>query len=62
MPKIVKIDEIDETLTDHKFSKGVRGKYYAGFIRGTNVVLLDRDVAELFPNYESLNRALRTMV
>lgn len=38
---------------------GVRGKYAARYAEGTNVVLLDPDVAELFPDSESVNRALR---
>lgn len=38
---------------------GVRGKYYAQFKKGTNVVLLEPDVAEAFPTEDAVNEALR---
>jgi len=38
---------------------GVRGKYYAQYRKGTNVVLLEPDVAEAFPTEEAVNEALR---
>ena len=39
----------------------VRGKYHARAIAGSNVVLLDADVAEVFPTAESVNDALRLL-
>ncbi len=49
-------------LSDFK-STGVRGKYH-GRIReeGTNVVLLDADVQEAFPDSRAVNEALRSML
>jgi len=41
---------------------GVRGKYYERYRAGTNIVLLERDVAEVFRDSESVNRALRLLV
>lgn len=41
---------------------GVRGKYYRQAIAGTNLVLIDRELAEVFPDTESVNRALRLLV
>ena len=38
---------------------GVRGKYYREAIAGTNLVLIEPDLAKVFPNAESVNRALR---
>lgn len=38
---------------------GVRGKYVNRFRQETNVVLLERDVAEAFPNEQAVNQALR---
>jgi hypothetical protein len=38
---------------------GVRGKYYAQYRKGTNVVLLEPDVAEAFPTEDAVNEALR---
>jgi hypothetical protein len=41
---------------------GVQGKYASRFRKGTNLVLLDRDVAEAFPSDESVNEALRLVI
>jgi hypothetical protein len=38
---------------------GVRGKYYQEYRKGTNVILLDPDVAEAFPTETAVNEALR---
>jgi hypothetical protein len=49
-------------LSDFKVP-GVRGKYYERIKReGTNVVLLDRDVAKAFPDSASVNKALRSIM
>jgi hypothetical protein len=46
---------------EYDFSKGVRGKYAAHFAEGTNVVVLDPDVADIFPTSTSVNEALRAL-
>ena len=51
----------DEILPEYSLQGGVRGKYAAQYAQGTNVVLLDADVAELFPDSESVNQALREL-
>ena len=38
---------------------GVRGKYYSRATAGSNVVLVDPDLAGLFPDAAAVNRALR---
>ncbi|MEM6840505.1 MAG: hypothetical protein AAF609_27200 [Cyanobacteria bacterium P01_C01_bin.120] len=38
---------------------GVRGKYASRYREGTNVVVIDPDLHKLFPDSESVNRALR---
>jgi hypothetical protein len=50
-----------DMLPEYDFSAAVRGKYYERFQRSTNVVVLDSDVAEAFPNSASVNAALRTL-
>jgi hypothetical protein len=40
---------------------GVRGKYYKQASAGTNLVLLEPDVARAFPDSNSVNRALRLL-
>ena len=49
-------------VPDYDFSTGVRGKYAARYAAGTNVVVLSPDVAEVFPDSEAVNEALRTLV
>lgn len=50
-----------EMLEEYDFSGGVRGKYADRFARGSQVVVLDPDVAQVFPDSESVNRALRAL-
>ena len=47
---------------EYDFSKGVRGKYASRYAGGTNVVVLDPDVAKVFPDSHSVNTALRVLV
>ena len=53
---------VDELRPEYDFSRGVRGKHHLAYRAGTNVVLLDADVAKAFPNSSSVNRALRLLV
>lgn len=41
---------------------GVQGKYADRFKEGSNVVLLERSVAEAFPTDEAVNEALRLVI
>ncbi len=54
--------EDDELLPEYDFMGAVRGKYYELYKQGTNVVLLDPDVAQAFKDSESVNRALRLLL
>ena len=47
---------------EYDFSGGVRGKYVDRYRRGTNVVLLDPELAEAFPDSKSVNDALRALL
>ncbi|MCF8084348.1 MAG: hypothetical protein K9M96_14755 [Deltaproteobacteria bacterium] len=49
-------------LEEYDFSDGVRGKYAKRYEEGTNVVLIDPDVAEFFPDHDSVNEALRSII
>ena len=46
---------------EYDFSKGVRGKHAAKYANGTNVVVLEPDVAAVFPNAEEVNETLRAV-
>jgi len=50
----------DTMRPEYDFSKAVRGVTAARYGEGSNVVLLDPDVAEIFPNARAVNEALRT--
>ena len=45
-----------------KLKGGVRGKYHRRFSENTNLVLLDPDVADAFPDAKAVNEALRVLV
>ena len=55
MPEVDMLDEYD-------FGDGVRGKYAERYAAGTNVVVLSPNVAEVFPDSASVNRALRKLI
>ena len=46
---------------EYDFSGAVRGKYAERFAKGSNVIVLDPDVAEVFPDAEAVNEALRVL-
>jgi hypothetical protein len=60
------VDELeDELRPEYDFSKmagGVRGKYVERYRAGTNLVLLDPDIAQAFPTDASVNEALRLLL
>ena len=51
----------DEMLEEYDFSRGIRGKYAKKYHQGSNIVVLDPDVAQRFPNSEAVNQALRSL-
>lgn len=46
---------------EYDSSEGVRGKYTSRFAEGSNVIVLDPDVAEVFGDTEAVNDALRLL-
>ena len=52
--------DADTMRPEYDFSNAVRGVTATRYAQGTNVVLLDPDVAELFPDSRAMNEALRT--
>ncbi|MEG5140025.1 MULTISPECIES: hypothetical protein [unclassified Microcoleus] len=55
----------DELLAEYDFAQmkaGVRGKYVERYRAGTNLVLLDPDIAQAFPNDAAVNEALRMLI
>ena len=63
--KKVESEEEDDLRPEYDFSQmkgGVRGKYVERYREGTNLVLLDPDVAEAFPDAKAVNDALRLLM
>ena len=52
----------DDMRPEYDFTGGVRGKYFERYQQGTNVVLLDPDVAAVFKDPVSVNDALRALL
>jgi len=61
MRKVRSRHESEEMLPEYDFSAGVRGKYASRFAKDTMLVVLDPDVAEVFPDAKSVNKALRAL-
>jgi hypothetical protein len=56
-------DELRPEYDLHELLKGgVRGKYVARYRAGTNLVMLDPDVAKAFPDEDAVNEALRLVI
>jgi hypothetical protein len=49
----------DDMRPEYDLRGGVRGKYYERYKQGTNVVLLEPDVAQVFRDSATVNEALR---
>ncbi len=47
---------------EYNFSRGIRGKYAKRYRQGTNIVVLEKDVAAVFPTSNDVNRALRSII
>ena len=54
-------DDLKEEYDFYQLSGGIRGKYVDQYREGTNLVLLEPDVAKIFPDSQSVNEALRAL-
>ena len=55
-------DTLRDEYPEELIRSGVRGQYTKNYREGTNIVLIDPDLHALFPDSESVNRALREYV
>jgi hypothetical protein len=62
MPKTSSRKSPGDPLPEYDFSAGERGKYAERYRAGTNVVVLDPEVAAVFPDAESVNQALKDLI
>jgi hypothetical protein len=51
-----------EMLEEYDFSKGVRGRYAERYAAGSNIIVLAPDLARIFPDSQSVNQALHSLV
>ncbi len=52
----------DDMRPEYDFSGGVRGKYVEQYRQGTNVVVVEPELAKAFPDSKSVNDALRALL
>lgn len=57
-----KINKDDEMRQEYDFSSGVRGKHFRTYQKGTNIIFLEPDIAEVFKDSGSVNQALRLLL
>ena len=66
MKKKSRDEEVDDLRPEYDLrgllKSGVQGKYADRYREGTNVALLEHDVAEAFPTDEAVNEALRLVI
>ena len=60
--KTVRHEEMRKEYQREDLGKGIRGKYFEEYKKGTNLVLLSPDVAAAFPDEVSVNEALRSLL
>ena len=54
-------DELEVEYDFFKMHGGVRGKYAKQYHEGVKLIMLEPDVAKIFPDAKSVNEALRTL-
>ena len=62
MKKASAADTLQAEYRREDLGEGVRGKYFKQYSQGTNLVLLEPEVAKAFPNAEAVNEALRVLM
>ena len=60
-PKKIAADELRSEYKRADFGALVRGKYVERLQASSNVVVIDPEVADLFPNAAAVNAALRSL-
>jgi hypothetical protein len=62
MKKVKESDELRPEYRREDLGQGIRCKYYESYQKGTNLVLLNPDVAKVFPTEAAVNEALRSLI
>ena len=56
------VEEMRAEYRREDLGKGVRGKHYEEFKKGSNLALLTPELSKLFPTNEAVNAALNSLV
>jgi hypothetical protein len=59
--KTVREADRDTMRPEYDFSKGVRGVTAARYREGTNIIVLDPELMDVFPDSDAVNEALRAL-
>lgn len=62
MKKVKETDELRPEYRREDLGKGVRGKYFESYLKGSNLVLLNPEVAKVFPTEAAVNKALMSLI
>jgi hypothetical protein len=62
MKKVKEPDELRPEYRREDLGKGVRGKYFESYQEGSNLVLLNPEVAKVFPTEAAVNKALKSLI
>ncbi len=57
-----KVEEMRAEYRREDLGKGVRGKHFSAYEKGSNLVLLTPELAKIFPTNEAVNAALESLV
>lgn len=57
-----KIEDSESMRPEYDFTRGVRGKYADRYKAGSNVVVIEDDLAQSFPSAETVNAVLRRLL
>lgn len=60
--KTYKRDSVRDIRKEYDFSNGIRGKYVELYAKGSNIVILEPEIAKEFPDSKSVNEALRSVL
>ncbi len=55
-------DDLKQEYDLKSLGKGVRGKYFENYQKGTNVVVINPELSKAFPNTKAVNDALRKVL
>ena len=62
MKKVKELEELRPQYRREDLGKGVRSKYFESYQKGSNLVLLNPDVAKVFPTEAAVNKALKSLI